>query len=155
MSPLTNKQTITPSTPEDTSVKPLEKEILQSTSLAKGIHFFSDQCIIRVANKLEIRQKAYELLHGLYLKMGYTQNNDKGLWLTIYDALPETTTFVAEDERGRCVGALTVVFDSPIGLPADELYKKEIDIIRNSGGKICEFVSLGIDNGGRSSIKFL
>ncbi len=43
------------------------------------------------------------------------------------------------------VGALTVVFDSAAGLPADELYKAELDALRATGRRIAEVVSLGID----------
>jgi len=155
MSLLTNKQTIIPSKFDDPVVKPSETESIKPVAMEKGLEFFQGQFTIRVANRLRLRQKAYGLLYELYSKMGITQNEGDGLWLSIYDALPETTTFVAEDDRGCSVGALTVVFDSLIGLPADELYKKEIDILRNSGEKICEFVSLGIENGGKSSIKIL
>ncbi len=43
------------------------------------------------------------------------------------------------------VGALTVVFDSAAGLPADELYKAELDALRASGRRLSEIVSLGVD----------
>ena len=121
----------------------LYKKNLKLVDLEKGIKFFKGQCIVHVANRPALRQKAYEMLYYLYSKMGITQKKDSDMWLSIYDALPETTTFVAENDHGCIAGALTVVLDSPIGLPADELYKEEIDELRNSGEKICEFVSLG------------
>ena len=155
MSLLTNKQTIIPSKFDDPVVKPSETESIKPVAMEKGLEFFQGQFTIRVANRLRLRQKAYGLLYELYSKMGITQNEGDGLWLSIYDALPETTTFVAEDDRGCSVGALTVVFDSPIGLPADELYEKEIDILRKTGVKICEFVSLGIKDERKSSLKVL
>jgi len=120
-----------------------------------GIFFFERKFRILIANQLELRQKAYELLHKLYSKTGIAPIKPKGLWLSIYDALPETTTFLAEDDRGECSGALTLVFDSPIGLPADVLYKKEIDRLRSSGRRVCEIISLGINDTAKGSIKFL
>ena len=132
-----------------------KKETLKLVDLEKGLKFFRGQCVVHVANRLVVRQKAYELLYNLYSKMGIVQKNDCELWLSIYDALPETTTLMAEDDQGCCSGALTIVFDSPIGLPADELYKEEIDEIRNSGHQICEFVSLGIGKTVKNSIKVL
>jgi hypothetical protein len=75
------------------------------------------------------------------------------LWLSIYDALPDSVTFVTKDDQGFGAGTLTVVFDSPIGLPADELYKEEIDEIRNSGHQICESVSLGIRDTAKNPTK--
>jgi hypothetical protein len=132
-----------------------KKENLKLVGLEKGLKFFKGQCIVRIANRLELRQKAYELIHYLYAKKGFTRNKDSDVWLSIYDALPETTTFVVEDDQGCIEGALTAVFDSPIGLPADQLYQEEIDVLRNSGGQICEFVSLGIRSTVKSPLKIL
>jgi hypothetical protein len=120
-----------------------------------GIYFFDRRCRVRIANQPELRQKAYELLHKLYSKTGIAPNEPSGLWLSIYDSLPETTTFVAEDDQGEFAGALTVVFDSPIGLPADALYKEEIDRMRSSGRKVCEIISLGINDTAKGSVKLL
>ena len=149
------KPTATPDFLEDTSVTPLEKESLKSVDLDTGLEFFGGEVVIQVANRLNRRQNAYQLLYGLYSKMGITQSNGNGLWLSIHDALPDTITFVSEDRHGRIEGALTVVFDSLIGLPADDLYKKEIDEMRRNGEQVCEIVSLGINKNGKASVKIL
>ena len=120
-----------------------------------GIYFFDRQCIVRIANRLELRKKAYQLLHRLYSKMGIVPPESNGMWLSIYDALPETTTLLVEDNQGEIAGALTLVLDSPIGLPADALYKEEIDRLRSSRRKIGEIISLGINDKTKGSIKFL
>ena len=133
----------------------LKKENLKLVNLEKGIRFFKGQCIVHVANCSERRQKAYELLYSQYSTKGFTQKKASELWLSIYDALPDTTTFVAEDDQSCTQGALTAVFDSPIGLPADELYQEEIDTLRKSGAGICEFVSLGISKRAKNSLKTL
>lgn len=133
----------------------LPKEELFPDGSETGIYFFDRHCKVRIANQLELRKKAYMLLHKLYSKMGITPEEPKGMWLSIYDALPETTTFLVEDDESEIVGALTVVFDSPIGLPADALYKEEIDRLRCSGRKVCEIISLGISDRAKGSIKLL
>jgi hypothetical protein len=133
----------------------LKKENLKIVESEKGLKFFNGQCIVHVANRSTLRQKAYELVQNLYSKKGFTRKKDPDLWLSIFDALPETTTFVAQNAQGRIEGALTVVFDSPIGLPADELYQEEINLLRDSGEQICEFVSLGVRNDAKSPFKIL
>ena len=155
MASSTKRQTATPDFLEDTSVTPLEKESLKSVDLKKGLEFFGGEVIVHVANQIGSRQKAYQLLYDLYLEMGITKRNGDGLWLSIHDALPETTTFFAIGDRGTVEGALTTVFESAIGLPADQLYKKEIDTIRHAGEHICEIISLGIKKSGKASIKIL
>ena len=126
-----------------------------SADSVSGIYFFDRKCKVRIANQPELRQKAYELLHRLYSKMGIAPSDPNGMWLSIFDALPETATLIAEDDRGELTGALTVVFDSPIGLPADALYKKEVDRIRRSDRKVCEIISLGINDRTKGSVKVL
>jgi hypothetical protein len=87
--------------------------------------------------------------------MRIVQEKPGGLWLSIFDALPETTTLVVEDKQGEIGASLTLVFDSPIGLPADELYKEEIDRVRKDGRKICEIISFGINKSVKGSVKIL
>ena len=151
----TKKLTETPGLPNNTAVTPEEKERLKSIDFEKSIEFFDGKVHIHVANRFDRRHKAYQLLHDLYSEMGITESNDDGLWLSIYDALPETTTFIAKNQQGSVEGALTTVFESSIGLPADDLYKKEIDTIRDAGENICEIISLGIKNNGKASVKIL
>jgi len=120
-----------------------------------GIQFFGGKCTLRVANRLELREQAYKLLYNIYLKSGLAKKTSSGLWLSIYDALPETTTLAAEDEEGHIVGALTLIFDSPFGLPSDKLYKTEIDELRHAKKQVCEIVSFSINSEAKSSIKVL
>ena len=127
MSPLTKGQTISNSSLDRTSVQPLEKEKLKSTGLEKEPLFISDRCAIRVANRFKLRQKAYEFVYNVYLDEGYINKENSKLRLSIYHALPDTTTFIAEDHKGNFCGTLTMVFDSPIGLPSDLQYKREIE----------------------------
>ena len=145
-----------PSTALAKKIGPLsKKEVPKLIDLEKGLQFFKGECTVHVANQLNLRQKAYKLMHGLYSQSGFAPKNNTDLWLSIYDALPDSITFLAEDDQGCSGGTLTIVFDSPIGLPADELYKGEIDEIRNTGGQICEFVSLGIKNTAKNPLKIL
>lgn len=87
--------------------------------------------------------------------MGIAKDKSTDLWLSIFDCLPETTTLVANNHKGEIGGAITLVFDSPMGLPADELYKKEIDALRNPRRKICELISFGLNEAVRGSVKIL
>ena len=104
--------------------------------------------VIRVANDRESREKAYRLVYRLYLEKEYARPNRSGMWLSIFDALPETTTLLAERASdGEAVGALTVVCDSPLGLPADELYGAELSALRAQGRRLTEIVSLGVAEG--------
>jgi hypothetical protein len=171
-------------------LKALEDSVLAAPAIPAAptpFTFGDGRYTIRVANDLESRRKAYGLVYRLYLEKEYAQPHPSKMWLSIFDALPETTTLLVErhDAVGSrqqaagsetqsaahgpkpadvlptayClppapVGALTVVFDSPLGLPADELYKPELDALRAQGRRLSEIVSLGVaeDSGAGSEI---
>jgi hypothetical protein len=145
-----NRNSIEP--PEDKSLSPDIPHIHEEEN---GVPFFDGKFSIRTANRLALRQEAYKLLYKIYSKMGITRDESTDLWLSIFDALPETTTLVAQNLKGEIGGAITLVFDSPIGLPADELYNEEIDEFRDTGRKICEIISFGLNEAVRGSVKIL
>ncbi len=96
---------------------------------------------VRVAASEDDRRRAWGLAYRVYRRKEYAPLDTSGLWYGLHDVLPETTTFLAERE-GRAVAALTVVFDSPLGLPAEDLYRREMDRLRAAGRRPCELVSL-------------
>lgn len=87
------------------------------------------------------RARAWALVYGVYLAKGYAPADRQHLWYGLHDALPETTTFLAERD-GRAVAALTVVPDSPLALPADGSFPKEVAALRRPGRRLCELVNL-------------
>jgi len=155
MPKLSNVEEVNSNSFESAENRSLTSEVPYIHEVKKGIQFFGGNCTVRVANQLELRQKAYKLIYNLYLKSGLTKKTSSELWLSIFDALPETTTLIAEDENGQIAGALTVIFDSPIGLPADEIYKTEIDELRHANRQVCEIVSFSINREAISATKIL
>ncbi|GMV83181.1 MAG: hypothetical protein AMXMBFR7_43650 [Planctomycetota bacterium] len=97
--------------------------------------------LLRVAGRVEDRARAWALAYRVYLGKGYARESEMGLWYGLHDALPDTVTFLV-DRRREAVSALTLVFDSPLGLPADGLFAQEIDALRASCRRPCELVSL-------------
>ncbi len=96
---------------------------------------------IQVARTIQQRQQAWALVHDAYVRKQYASPQADGLWYGLHDALPSTTTFLVTRE-GEAVAALTIVLDSPLQLPADELYKDELDTMRRQGRRLCEIISL-------------
>ncbi|GMV82895.1 MAG: hypothetical protein AMXMBFR7_40790 [Planctomycetota bacterium] len=96
---------------------------------------------LRVAGNLLERKRAWGLAYRVYRSKGYARESELGLWYGIHDALADTITFIAE-RQGDPVAALTVVFDSLLGLPADHLFADEIAQLRRTGRRPCELVSL-------------
>ncbi len=87
---------------------------------------------------------AYRLVHDVYASTGFIHPDDSGLRLRIFEASPDTATFVARVD-GRVVGVLSVVGDSPdLGLPSDSAVKAELDGLRAEGLRLCEFTNQAI-----------
>ncbi len=95
----------------------------------------------RVAVTRDELEQSYRLVYNEYLKRNYTAKNDSGMRFSIFNALPQTTTFVAESNNSVLATA-TLIEDSPLGLPMDEIYHDEVDKLRQGGKKICEISML-------------
>ena len=91
---------------------------------------------IRLANLPAIRREAGMLIQERYAQRGYgTQELCES---------PHRLTIVAY-EGGNPIGTLSVGFDSPAGLLSDALYRTELDHLRSTGRKVCEFIKLAVN----------
>jgi hypothetical protein len=98
---------------------------------------------IRAAQAETQRQAARQLVRRMYSHRGYlTPEADEPV-----NRHTVTLVVAREDEP---VGTLTVGFDSPTGLLCDELFKTDVDAVRRSGRKVCEFTKLALDLDGNS-----
>ncbi len=68
----------------------------------------------------------------------------------IFNALPSTRVFVAKD-GDRVVGTVTLVPDSPVGLPMDQVYRQELAGLRARGRRLGEAGTLTVDRAYRAS----
>jgi hypothetical protein len=96
---------------------------------------------LEVAGTIAQRLRVWSLVYHDYRDKNFIPENDDELYYSVYDALPHTTSFLITCD-GADVGTLTVIFDSPLGLPADEIYHEELDDLRRQGRRLAEIVSL-------------
>lgn len=87
---------------------------------------------------------ACRLVYEEYLKRTYIAPNPWQMKLSLYQALPSTTTFLAVHQHHGLVGTVTLVEDSPLGLPMDEVYKAELDEMRRQGLRLAEATMLAL-----------
>lgn len=98
----------------------------------------------RVARSREELEASYSLVYKEYLERGYINESISKLHLSIYNALPQTATFVAVLEKKMFCTA-TLVIDSPLRLPMDELYHEELNQLRAQDKRLCEISMLACD----------
>lgn len=101
---------------------------------------------LRVANSLVLREKAWRLAYRVYLRKGFVRPDPSGMRVMLHDALPGATTFLIENtDREVPVATVTVLPDSPMGLPMDGDCGAELDALRAAGRRPCEFTRLVLD----------
>lgn len=119
------------------SVEHGEKEGTRQVSLDE------EKFKIRLATTEDRRESASLLIQKMYSWRGYATGSP------LSHANPNRITLVA-GVADAVIGTLTIGFDSPAGLLADEMYKQEIDQLRARGAKIGELIKLAADRSASS-----
>jgi GNAT superfamily N-acetyltransferase len=88
---------------------------------------------------------ASRLVHRCYLRRGYVEPSADGRHTSPYLAMPSTAVFVARVD-GRVVATVSLVRDSVLQLPCDELYAAELAAFRAAGHRLAEVSALAIDD---------
>ncbi|MBI3826504.1 MAG: hypothetical protein HY294_10955 [Candidatus Rokubacteria bacterium] len=99
---------------------------------------------VRPAASTDEVAAALRLVHDQYVAHGYMSRHPTGRRLSLQHALPSTRVFVAADAR-RVVGTLTLIPDSPLRLPMDEIYGVELDGLRRQARAIAEVSAFALD----------
>ena len=97
---------------------------------------------IRLLDTPDGRNSASMLINKMYAWRGYGANHT-------FTNDPNRITLTASD-RGDVVGTVTIGIDSDAGLAGDIIFKEELDNLRASGAKLCEFTKLAFDSSVRS-----
>jgi len=105
-----------------------------------AIAFNNDLSIRPSVSRWELEQ-AFRLVYLSFLQREYIEESASKLRFSIFNALPETVTFVA-DLREAIIATVTLVPDTPIGLPMDEIYHDEVQALRDQGRRLAEVTML-------------
>lgn len=109
----------------------------------------NDPVTVKQAETQEELEAAYRLVHHSYVEAGYINPHPSGLRVRIFEVLPQTATFIAI-EKGEVVGTISLIVDSPLGLPMEESYREEVNALRRQGRKIAEVSGLAVTKGSRN-----
>jgi hypothetical protein len=97
---------------------------------------------VRLADNEGRRNTASMLVKKMYTWRGY-----KIAWHAKQQ--PNRISLVASHGTAA-IATISIGFDSPDGLMVDDLYKVEVDALREGGAKVCEFTKLAVDGAIRS-----
>jgi len=102
-----------------------------------------DRPSIKIAETLDEYAQAFKVLHDVYLASGYLKDSSpSGLHFGAHHLLPKTCVFVFKAYL-TVLSTMSYIPDTPdFGLPMDELYKDEVDRLRQLGRKVVEIGAL-------------
>ncbi|UXH80214.1 GNAT family N-acetyltransferase [Roseateles amylovorans] len=101
----------------------------------------SERLELKVAETQEELDACFRILHDAYVGSGFMKPDPSGLRVTIYHALPTTTTLCAKYD-GVVVGTISMVREGVFGFPLQSVF--DLEGVRAKGGKIAEISALAV-----------
>ena len=114
----------------------------------------AEEYTLRLATTEADRLRCWHLVYKEYLALGYTTAQELPYRYSIHDALPDTVTLLVEKD-GEAIGTVTGIPDSALGLPADAIYRDELDALRGGGRRIMEVGRFAIERTHQSQRRIL
>ena len=108
----------------------------KATSPFDGPLALEDLSVRPARSRLEL-ESAYARVYWGYLERAYIPAHPSQMRFSIFNALPTTVTFVSV-LRDEVIASVTLVSDTEIGLPMDEIYGDELQALRDAGRKLTE-----------------
>jgi len=96
---------------------------------------------VRIADTREDLEACFGLLHDAYVASGFMKPDPSGLRVTIYHALPTTTTLAATFD-GEVVGTMSLIREGVFGFPLQSVF--DLSALRAQPGRIAEISALAV-----------
>lgn len=114
--------------------------------LLRGMRFEQseiDGVTFKIAKTLEEKEAAFRLVHDMYVRRGIVNPNGNVWRLSVFHLIPTTTIFIAKC-GDRVIGTVSLIEDSPLGVPMEDTHPKEILSLRLAGLRFAEVGSLAV-----------
>jgi GNAT superfamily N-acetyltransferase len=98
--------------------------------------------VLKIADTQDELEACFRILHDAYVAAGFMKPDQSGLRVTIYHALPTTTTLCAKWD-GHVVGTISMIREGVFGFPLQSVF--HLLKVRARIGKIAEISALAID----------
>ena len=101
----------------------------------------NERLVLKIAESREELEACFKLLHDAYVSSGFMTPDPSGMRVTIYHALPTTTTLCAKI-GDQVVGTLSLIRESAIGFPLQRIF--DLTDVREKEGQIAEVSALAV-----------
>lgn len=96
---------------------------------------------LKIADSKEELAACFRILHDAYVASGFMKPDPSGMRVTIYHALPTTTTLCAKFD-GEVVGTISIIREGVFGFPLQSIF--DLSGVRAKEGNIAEISALAI-----------
>lgn len=96
---------------------------------------------LKVAETREELEDCFRILHDAYVASGFMKPSPSGLRVTMYHALPTTTTLCAKYD-GRVVGTMSMIREGVFGFPLQAVF--DLSDVRAKQGQVAEISALAV-----------
>jgi hypothetical protein len=107
---------------------------------------FLGDCEFRVVRSAAEFKLAAHLVYLEYRRKKYSLPNKGQLRMTIHQVVKRSTTLIAIYKKKYIMGTVTLMEDSPLGLPMDKIYQEELKVLRQKGRHLFEAGLLAMNN---------
>jgi hypothetical protein len=102
----------------------------------------SERLQLKIAETQEELEACFRLLHDAYVESGFMKPHRSGMRVTIYHALPTTTTLCAKWD-GEVVGTMSLIRDDSVfGFPLQAIFN--LSDVRAKEGNVAEVSALAV-----------
>ena len=101
----------------------------------------NERLVLKIAESREELEACFKLLHDAYVSSGFMTPDPSGMRVTIYHALPTTTTLCTKI-GDQVVGTLSLIRESAIGFPLQRIF--DLTDVREKEGQIAEVSALAV-----------
>jgi hypothetical protein len=91
----------------------------------------SSRLQLKIAETKEELEACFAVLHDAYVDSGFMKPDPSGMRVTIYHALPTTTTLCAKYD-GEVVGTISLIRESALGVPLQKIF--DLNSVREKEG---------------------
>jgi len=130
-----------------------EKRTLENALLRRLIQRFIkappaivSECEFRPAQTKEEFLACSRLVHNQYVRKQYMIPHESNLRLDMHQITQKSATFIALYQKRYILGAVTLVQDSPLGVPMDKIYKDDLNKLRDKKSLFGEVTMLAMND---------
>ncbi len=120
---------------------PQPKRFALFRSMARCEDRPDDRLVLKIADQQDELEACFRILHDSYVAAGFMRPHPSGMRVTIYHALPTTTTLCAKWD-GQVVGTISIIREGVFGFPLQSVF--ELAPVRSRMGRVAEISALAI-----------